>query len=113
MVAPLHRRRHARFTPTTSTTLSFCMAGRWFLGVPITDLSVGGCRALMPRDLPRHAARLDHLEIHHPLVPPTTFKGLLVRQDARGAAGIAFRDLPKDVRQLLQGLTWTSVETRS
>lgn len=110
MATSMHRRRHARFQPQSSTTLSFCMAGRWFLGVPITDLSVGGCRALLPGDLPRNAARLDHLEIHHPLVPPTTFKGLLVRREDKGAAGIAFRDLPRDVRQLLQGLAWTSLE---
>lgn len=110
MATSPHRRRHTRFTPATSTTLSFCLAGRWFLGVPVMDLSVGGCRALLPRDLPLHAARLDHLEIHHPLVPPSTFKGLLVRREARGAAGISFRDMPRDVRQLLQGLAWTALE---
>jgi hypothetical protein len=109
MAPNAHRRRHTRFSPGRAATLSFRLGGRWFLGVPLVDLSLGGCRAQLPPGI-SPLARLEQLEIHHPLIPPSTFRGLVVRPEGGGGAGIAFRDVPRDVRQLLQGLAYRSLE---
>ena len=105
MDAVPNRRDARRVILDRAAQLSFTAAGRAFLGVPLANLSHGGCLALLPSDQARDLVTdtlLEDLTIHHPGIKPNPIRARIAwcmgSKDDTSALGIQFLDMESETR---------------